>query len=160
MQVYCGRSCHPSWGYTCPWLRMQRSWRRRSDGRWILCAALPHTSEASWQIGDNVLELSPCLEPCIVLQSMKTMAAASLLPSQSHATLLLWLMLTLKPCRILKNRYCSAGSIQYKVTTLPHSPGIKSALKAEGEKEAASVSLLSLVPVSFIRKAGFPEVPR
>lgn len=120
---------------------------------------LPHTSKVSWQISDNVPELSPCLEPCIVLQSMKTMAAASLMPSQSHTTLLLWLMLALNLASILKHRSCSAESTWYKATACPTGPGIKSARKAEREKDTATVSLLSLVPVSFIRKAAFPEVP-
>ncbi|XP_041613737.1 uncharacterized protein LOC121492540 [Vulpes lagopus] len=40
-------------------------------------------------ISDNVLELSPGWESCIVLWRMTTMAAASPLPSQSHSSLLL-----------------------------------------------------------------------
>lgn len=73
---------------------------------------LPHASKGSQQISYNVLELPPHLEPCTVLQSVKTMATDSLLPSRAHATL--------KPCKILEDKSCLAELTYYKVTTLPH----------------------------------------
>lgn len=77
-----------------------------------LRSGLPHASKESQQISYNVLGLPPCLEVCTVLQSIKNHEPLLHCGLQSS-------ILTLKPCRILKQILFSWWT-HYEVTILLH----------------------------------------
>ena len=66
--------------------------------------------------------------------------------------------INLKPCRILERGSCIAELTQYKVTTLSHRSRCQVCTEGGEQGRDSTMSLLSPVPVSFIRKAkGFLE---